>query len=192
MKYRFVLEAAKLVCSAWICLLSIPPVAAEDLTLEQIMAHPDWLGRQPTDPHWADDSESIHYWRKQPGSEGRDLFEVAIRGGVSRQIDFAEQASRDSPPGVLNDTRDYKAYVKNGDIFAKNLRTRRVQQLTRTDATEMHPQILRGKPVRVAFQRDNVIFVREVTAPPAKPGASEECEPLKAALRNRKRFLCAP
>ena len=31
-----------------------------------------------------------------------------------------------------------------------------------------------------------------VTAPPAKPGASEECEPLKAALRNRKRFLCAP
>ena len=33
---------------------------------------------------------------------------------------------------------------------------------------------------------------RQVTAPPAKPGASEECEPLKAALRNRKRFLCAP
>ena len=34
--------------------------------------------------------------------------------------------------------------------------------------------------------------ILEVTAPPAKPGASEECEPLKAALRNRKRFLCAP
>ena len=35
-------------------------------------------------------------------------------------------------------------------------------------------------------------YLEEVTAPPAKPGASEECEPLKAALRNRKRFLCAP
>ena len=38
----------------------------------------------------------------------------------------------------------------------------------------------------------HVFSLRQVTAPPAKPGASEECEPLKAALRNRKRFLCAP
>ena len=41
-------------------------------------------------------------------------------------------------------------------------------------------------------QPERTFSTSAVTAPPAKPGASEECEPLKAALRNRKRFLCAP
>ena len=53
--------------------------------------------------------------------------------------------------------------------------------------------LLVGVVLIIVQINQNSHLVREqVTAPPAKPGASEECEPLKAALRNRKRFLCAP
>ena len=36
---------------------------AKEVTLEQIMAHPDWLGRQAENPHWADDGASIYFER---------------------------------------------------------------------------------------------------------------------------------
>ena len=49
---------------------------AHPQTLEQIMAHPDWLGRSPENPYWADDGSSIYYERKVEGSEERLLYQV--------------------------------------------------------------------------------------------------------------------
>ena len=48
----------------------------EQITLEQAMAHPDWLGRQPEGAYWGADSNTIFYKRKQAGTELRDLFSV--------------------------------------------------------------------------------------------------------------------
>ena len=47
---------------------------SQPMTMEQAMAHPDWLGRQPETAYWSADSQSIYYQRKQQGSELRDWF----------------------------------------------------------------------------------------------------------------------
>ena len=68
-------------------------ITAQTITLEQAMAHPDWLGRQPQQPYWSDDSESVYYRRKRISVEQTDLFRVSINGQTIEQIypeDFSE------------------------------------------------------------------------------------------------------
>ena len=48
------------------------------LTLEMIMADPDWMGRQPTSAYWSDDSQSVYYQQKQLASPVFDLWEKPI------------------------------------------------------------------------------------------------------------------
>ena len=61
-------------------------ITGQTITLEQAMAHPDWLGRQPQQPYWSDDSESVYYRRKRENVELTDLFRVSIDGETSEQI----------------------------------------------------------------------------------------------------------
>ena len=56
------------------------------ITLEQAMAHPDWIGRQPQSAFWSADSSTIIYARKQQGSELRDLFTQAVNSQTAEQV----------------------------------------------------------------------------------------------------------
>ena len=56
------------------------------ITLEQAMAHPDWIGRQPQSAFWSADSSTIIYARKQQGSELRDLFAQAVNSQTAEQV----------------------------------------------------------------------------------------------------------
>jgi len=48
------------------------------ITLEQIMADPDWFGRAPESWYWGDDSNTVFYKQKQLGTPLRDLFVHAL------------------------------------------------------------------------------------------------------------------
>ncbi|WP_350608773.1 hypothetical protein, partial [Pseudoalteromonas sp. MER144-MNA-CIBAN-0113] len=56
------------------------------ITLEQAMAHPDWLGRQPERAFWGSDSATIIYARKEQGNELRNLFSQSITSQSAEQI----------------------------------------------------------------------------------------------------------
>lgn len=74
-------------------------------TLEQIMAHADWLGRQPENPYWADDGSSIYYERKVEGSEERLLYQVKLDGSGPRVLPEEEKATADYPGGDWSSDR---------------------------------------------------------------------------------------
>ena len=136
-------------------------ITAQTITLEQAMAHPDWLGRQPQQPYWSDDSESIYYRRKRASAEQTDLFRVSIDGETTEQIypeDFSEidiDSDSISPNGRL------KAYAREGDIYVKELRSGAITQLTRTAAIESSA-FFAANSGKVIFRRDDIILVRDL------------------------------
>ena len=136
-------------------------ITAQTITLEQAMAHPDWLGRQPQQPYWSDDSESVYYRRKRISVEQTDLFRVSINGQTIEQIypeDFSEidiDSDSISPNGRL------KAYAREGDIYVKELRSGNITQLTRTAALESSP-LFTANSDKVFFSRDDIILVRDL------------------------------
>ncbi len=156
--------------AAALCLLLFLPassVLAEDgagLTLEQIMADPDWIGNPPEDPYWSDDGHSIYYERERDGvgRNPKDLFKVDLATGKAVRIEPADRGKADAP-GVRSLDRKKKVWARQGDVFVKDLTTGSVRQITRTAAEEADPFFLAdGK--RVGFYRDNQPFIYDLAS----------------------------
>ncbi len=158
--------------SAGLCLLlAVPAISlaatpeASELTLEQIMADPDWIGNPPEDPYWSDDGRSIYYERQREGigEQKKDLFRVDVSRGTAGEavrIDPAERGREDAP-GERNRQRTRKVYAFAGDIFVKDLKTGKVRQVTRTEAEESEPHFL-ADGRRVWFRRGDDLLVYDV------------------------------
>jgi dipeptidyl aminopeptidase/acylaminoacyl peptidase len=139
--------------AAGLCLLVALPMGAAPatpepsaVTLEQIMADPDWIGNPPEEPYWSDDGRAIYYERERDGEgkQKKDLFRVDIANGAAGKavrIDPGERSRADAP-GERNLQRTRKVYALDGDIFVKDLKSGAVRQITRTDGAEREPHFL--------------------------------------------------
>ncbi len=139
-----------------------PPLSVE-VTLERIMAHPDWIGNAPERAYWADDGNSIYYFQKRPGEEHRDLVQIDLSGQVLRTVADEHMGSADHPGGVLSPDRSRKVYSREGDLYVKELPSGEVRQLTRTAARESRPGFM-ADGRRISFQRGQVVYVRDLAS----------------------------
>ena len=67
-------------------LLFASPARAQQapvLTIEQVMADPDWIGPPVEQAWWAWDSQQVHYNLKREGSPVRDTYTQAISGAAA-------------------------------------------------------------------------------------------------------------
>ena len=118
----------------------VPARAAEPLTLERIMADPDWIGPPVERPFWSLDGAAVVYSLKRAGSPVHDLWRVPAGGGAPRRVAPAELSTLDAAQPVFDRERHRAAFVRNGDVFVRDLKTRRLTQVTRTPANETSPQ----------------------------------------------------
>ena len=103
------------------------------LTLEEIMANPDWIGPPVEDAYWSVDGRSIYFKLKRKGSSIRDLYRVAATGGAPVKLSDAELASADGP-AVFDRARDRAAFLRHGDVYVREVATGATHQITRDDA----------------------------------------------------------
>src|SRR5690606_33692176 len=96
--------------------LAAPP----PLTLETIMANPDWIGPAVESPYWSADGSAIYYRLKRDGSSIRDLYRVNPASGQVHKLANDELAASDGPP-VFDRTHRRAAFVRHGDVFVREL-----------------------------------------------------------------------
>lgn len=131
------------------------------LTMEQIMADPDWLGRQPEIAFWGPDSKTVYYQRKREGSELRDWFTRPVDGtGNGEQVKLAHWHQMGAQQMVYNADRSKAAYVFEGNIFALHNGT--VLQITRTNSSQSNPQFLLDG--RLVYQQGWDYFAYDFTS----------------------------
>lgn len=130
------------------------PVLAAPLTLEQIMANPDWIGPAVESPYWSADGQSIYYHLKRDGSSVRDLYRVNPDTGAPEKVSDKERAQIDDTP-IFNRQRDKAAFTRHDDVFVRDLKTGKLQQITRTAAHEKALQwSADGKAVQYKLEQD--------------------------------------
>src|SRR5579875_3451087 len=98
--------------------------SAQKISLERIMADPDWIGPPVEDPFWSIDGRSVYFKLKRRGSPVRDLYRVDAGGGAPVKLADAALATADGPA----------AFHRHGDVFMRELATGVTRQLTRSDA----------------------------------------------------------
>lgn len=130
-------------CLSLFAALCLPAIAlAQDapLTIEQVMADPDWIGPPVEQAWWAWDGKSVQYTLKREGSLVRDTFVQPVAGGAAQRVGDGERGSLDAAAPTYDAQHARMAFVRNGDIFVRDLRSGALTQLTRSEAGESQPR----------------------------------------------------
>jgi dipeptidyl aminopeptidase/acylaminoacyl peptidase len=106
------------------------------LTIEQVMADPDWIGPPVERAWWAWDGRHVQYELKREGSLIRDTFEQALDGAAAARVGDQERSRLDSPPASYDRQRQRMLFLRNGDVFVRDLRSGALTQITRTADAE--------------------------------------------------------
>ncbi|WP_395679190.1 prolyl oligopeptidase family serine peptidase [Dokdonella sp.] len=122
---------------ALLCLAAAP---ARAVTLEQAMANPDWIGPPVETPYWSADGRSLYYDLKRSGSPVRDRHRLDLADTRDTVLDPAAMANADGADAVFDRARTRAAFVRNGDVFVRELASGRLLQVTRTPEAEASPQ----------------------------------------------------
>jgi dipeptidyl aminopeptidase/acylaminoacyl peptidase len=149
------------------------PSALEQIRLEQIMADPDWISTQielpepfegtAVPPHFSVDGHSVYYRMKRAGSPLRDLHRIDLDGGNDSVVDVAAMANADGAQIVYDAQNTRAAFVRNGDIFVRDLKTGALQQITRTAQEETAPQFS-GDGRLLSFRAQNAWYVHDLSS----------------------------
>src|SRR5690606_36306716 len=107
-----------------------------DFTLEQAMAEPDWIGPPVEKAWWSWDGREAQLLLKREGSPVRDTWRQPVAGGALQRVPDAERAALDAPDPAYDPQRRRMAFVRNGDVFVRDLASGRLVQLTRTAQAE--------------------------------------------------------
>src|SRR6516162_1956311 len=89
-----------------------PARAAAPLTLERIMADPDWIGPPVERPFWSLDGNTVLYSLKRPGSPVLDLWRVPAAGGAGGAVDAGRRAARVRPRAPSRRVRAQRRRVR--------------------------------------------------------------------------------
>ncbi|GAA5001104.1 S9 family peptidase [Pseudoluteimonas lycopersici] len=120
--------------------------AAEPLSLAQIMADPDWIGPSVEDAWWRWDGKAVDYTLKREGASIRDTWQQPLEpapaeaGGTAAKVGDADRAKLDASDVAYDAGGSRMAFVRNGDVFVRDLRSGALTQLTRSNDGESRLQ----------------------------------------------------
>ncbi|MEO0574268.1 MAG: alpha/beta fold hydrolase [Pseudomonadota bacterium] len=135
--------------------------AAQPVTLETIMADPDWIGNQPERPFWSDDGLYVHYEQKRTGETIRDQFRVSVGSQVIERVDGAAMPKTANASRAFNQTRDAVVWISHGDVFVRELPNGVVRQLTSTAAPTGDAKFVVGRNA-VTYTKGDQYFLHDL------------------------------
>ncbi|MBN7819891.1 S9 family peptidase [Bowmanella yangjiangensis] len=135
----------------------------DKISLEQIMADPDWMGRFPQDPFWGLDSQSIRYARKREGSPVMDLWQTSVQqGGNGALLPLGERHLTDNGERIFNADASKAAWLFEGNLFVKDLSSGKVTQLTRSSERVSRPMFMNNGSL--AYQAGNALLAIDLSS----------------------------
>ena len=157
--------------------------AQTTLSLEKIMADPDWIGPPVSDAYWSANGRGVYYSLKRIGSPIVDLHHIDSATGKDQVVDAAAMANADGP-AIYDRAGKRAAFIRNRDVFVREIPGGRLLQITRSPQAKSDPQFsLDGR--LLSFRIDHDWFVHDfasgVTAPAAIVKAEKDPDAPPAA-----------
>ncbi len=138
------------------------PAPAGKLTLEKIMADPDWIGTAVQNAYWSVDGKAAYYSLKRSGSPLVDLHRIDLASGQDSVVDGAAMAASDGHDASYDLAGTRAAFVRNGDVFVRDLRNGALTQITRAGGARTAR--LSGDGRLVTFRTGNDWLVHDLTS----------------------------
>ncbi|MES2018308.1 MAG: prolyl oligopeptidase family serine peptidase [Pseudomonadota bacterium] len=149
--------------------------AVTPISLDQAMAHPDWIGTPVETAWWSWDGKQVFFKQKRSASQLRDTFQAIP--GKPRLVGDAELANLDSETVVYSRERSRAIVLRNGDLFERDLKNGALTQITRGSNGLAAPQYAAdGRSVQFRVGHEWLSWNRfdHLVSPLAMPRASRD------------------
>ena len=144
------------------------------LSLEKIMADPDWIGPPVRDAYWSADGRAVYYSLKRIGSPIVDLHSIDRSTGKDQVVDASAMANADGP-AVYDRAGKRAVFIRNRDIFVRDLSSGRLTQITRTPQAKSSVHFsIDGR--LLSFRVDSDWFVHDLGSGVTTPAAIVKAE----------------
>ncbi|HRO62403.1 S9 family peptidase [Thermomonas sp.] len=167
---RFATLAIALFASLPVARAATP--ANPTVTLEQAMADPDWIGPPVDAAWWRWDGQSAYYMLKREGANLRDIWQVGREGGTPVLVDDAGRMDMDTA-ALIEAGGARSAFVRNGNVFVRDLKSGALTQLTRDNQAANRLQWNRSGGLIWRVGTDWYRWDGRVVAVAAQPRADE-------------------
>ncbi|MGB3725180.1 MAG: prolyl oligopeptidase family serine peptidase [Glaciecola sp.] len=143
-----------------------PQVLADiQLSIEQIMSDPDWLGRQPQRARFSPLGDTITYQRKREGSVVNDLYATRAGNGNGEVVPFAQMHALSHSQLITDNDLPFVAWLYEGNVFVQDKTSKVIKQLSK-DAYAARNLAFYENTERgisgVSFQRGNSFYIIDV------------------------------
>jgi dipeptidyl aminopeptidase/acylaminoacyl peptidase len=144
------------------------------LSLEKIMADPEWIGPPVRDAYWSADAKAVYYSLWRSGSPIVDLHRIDLASGKDQVVEAAAMANADGP-AVYDRAGKRAIFIRNRDVFVRDLSSGRLMQITRTPQAKNSLHFsLDGRTL--SFRVDNDWFVHDFGSGVTMPAAIVKAE----------------
>ncbi|MFQ5607454.1 MAG: TolB family protein, partial [Candidatus Zixiibacteriota bacterium] len=139
------------------------PANHSQLTIEQIMRGPEFVGRLPGMPHWSEDGTTLYFNWNPVNADDDSLYKVTLKSGAPEKVSLEERRDMPSVEGVYNSNRTERLYTKHGDIFLLNVKTQKALQITNTIEAE-RGAVFTGDEDGVVYHKNDNLYVWDRTS----------------------------
>lgn len=134
-------------------------VADSELSLQQIMADPQWIGHPVEQAWWSPDGTMIYYRQQRADSSLRDVYALDLQsGGRAQRLPDAQRANINDQQPVFDDEARRALYLRHGDVWLFDRTDGSQRPLTMTAAAEQRLQFS-ADGAAALYQRDNAWYI---------------------------------
>ncbi len=138
-------------------LFSANSMAQTPITLDQSMAHPDWIGTPIESAWWSADSQSVFYRQKRNDTPVRATYQLSTQNGQAVRVESAAWGELDEASQSFDATRSRAVFVRQGDVFIRTLSNNALTQITKSAENESSA-LFSSDGKSILFQRGNDWF----------------------------------
>src|SRR3954464_13242997 len=121
----------------FLLLLALPFVSKAQLTVEQIMQDPKWIGTSPSEIFWNYDSRSVYFkWNPEKQISDSSYIFSLTGNKISKAGFLDEKLAEDISNGSYNLSKSKIVFVHNGDVYLVTAATKNIVRITQTAAEE--------------------------------------------------------
>lgn len=139
------------------------PADDDALSLEQIMAEPDWIGHRVESAWWSVDGLAVYYRIEETDGPLREVHAIELGSDLDVPLSGAGRASINTADPVYDRHQRRALFIRHGDVFLQQLGSGEIRQLTRTAGVERQPRFM-ADGTRVMYQRGNDWFIHDLTS----------------------------
>lgn len=147
--------------SVWADKPVITPDVSNNLSMQKIMADPDWMGNAPNNPRWSQDSQSVIYSQKVKGHRHRQDFNINLADASVSELALDKALWTASQVASKNNANTQGVFVFQGDVYWTDFQSGEIKQLTADETAQSQAQFVAED--KISYFEDRKVFIYDLS-----------------------------